>query len=172
MLILAVPRWKPHQSEKGGFKIDFPAKVNPNIAREAHLQLKPGEFVEGTMLVGRAEFYWVWYKDIPDRNGVVDDERLLDESVQALVKDGMGTVMRETPKNVDGFAARELIIIQENQQVSHCLIVLARTRLYLVAVSGPMIDTEGNERIRHFFDSFKIVNPNPNANPWRGNPIK
>jgi hypothetical protein len=171
MVLLAVPRWHTHQSEAGGFKVELPAKANPNIARDANLQLKRGEFVEGAALVGRVEFFWVWYKDVPER-GNIDDEAALDETIKALEKETNGRVLKQTPKRVNNYPAREVVIDQPGEQIHHCLIVLTKSRLYVATVSGLMLDSEGNERVRRFLDSFQVVNPNPNPNPWRGNAKK
>ena len=169
-LILATPRWHTHQSDKGNFKVDFPAQVNPNIEHDAKIELKPGEHVEGAVLAGRLEFYWVWYKDFPERVAFNTDEQILDETVKNLSKEGVGTVEKEVDRKVDNYAAREVVIVQPDGQTHHCLIVVAKSRLYIATAGGPFVSVEGNERVRRFLDSFHILNPNvePDGNPWRG----
>ena len=158
MLILATPRWIKHESERGGFTVEFPAKLNTRIAQDAKLELKPDEAVEGAALIGRAEFYWVWHIKYEGRwQNFADDEAVIDEVLKHLTKNGKkGEVEKSTPKKVDGCAAREVVIQRVDGQVYHCLVVVGKTRLYIVAAGGPFMDTDPPARVRFFFDNFHL----------------
>jgi hypothetical protein len=166
-LMLARPHWHTYESEKGAFKADFPAPMNVNIAREAKLKLKANESVEGAMLVGRLELYWVWYADI-DANlqPWANNEKIMDEAVKNLVKDSNGTIVSSTPKQIDGCPAREVVVTQGPNECYHCVVVVGKTKLYIAAVGGPFISPAGNPRVRRFLDSFHVIE-DKNANPWR-----
>ena len=157
ILILATPRWHKHDSQNGGYTVELPAPINPNVAREAKLELKKNEVVEGALLAGRLELYWVWYAPFEGgfRPGVRDQE-VLDKAVKDIIKDGDGVVVKETPRTVDGCAAREVIVSLDDGQTHHCLIVVGKTKLYIVQAGGPFVGPEGNPRIRKFLDSFHM----------------
>ena len=164
-LVLATPHWHNHHSREGGFKVDLPAPSNSDIAQQAKLKLKPNEFVEGTMLVGRLEFYWVWYTDIDPKGPRPADDAILKLLIEQMKKDTPGTIVRQTPSKVDGFPASEIVITNPQGDTHHCLIVVAKTRVYIASAGGPFVSPEGNKRIRKFFDSLHIVK---DENPWRG----
>lgn len=157
MVMLGKARWTPHESPDGEYRVDFPAPLNPNIAQDAKVQLGKGERVEGAVLVGRVEFYWVWWSTF--ENGFqagLNDKDILDEAVKNLTREGNATVVREAPKTVDGFNAREVVLSLAEGQVHHCLIVVGKTKLYVVAAGGPFVNEGGNARIRKFLDSFHL----------------
>lgn len=156
--MLAQPRWKEHKPADGGYRVEFPAPLNPNIAREAQLELGKGERVDGAMLVGRLELYWVWYSPFegPWRKAVNEDA-LLDQAERSMAKDGKGRIVRSTPKKVDGFPAREIVIASnEGEGHYHCLIVVGKEKLYIVVAGGLFTKAEGSARTRRFLDSFQL----------------
>jgi hypothetical protein len=164
-LILATPHWKTHASEKGNYTVEFPAQTNPNIARDAKLKLKGTEQVEGAVLAGRLEFYWVWFVD-KAQMPAANDEDIIDGAIENMTKEGEGILLSQTPKQVEGATAREVVIAAAQGQTHHCLIVVGKSRVYVVAAGGPFVTPEGNPRIRRFLDSFRLSKDNP----WRGKP--
>ena len=168
--VLATPRWHEHKSPDGGFTVQFPAQPNPDIAQQAKLKLKANEFVVGTMLIGRLEAYWIWYADIdPITRLARSDDDLLKETIKNLAKEEQGKILSETPRTVDGFQAREEVISLRENETHHCLIVVAKSRVYVVAVGGPLVTPQGNDRVRKFLDSFHVTAAK-GVNPFRGNP--
>jgi hypothetical protein len=156
VLILATPRWHEYDSQVGGYTVQFPARMNPNIAREAGVDLKLNETLEGAALIGRAEYYWVWHTPFDGRwRKLADDEAVIDEVVKHMTKN-KGEVEKSTRKKVDGCAAREVVIQRDDGQVYHCMVVVGKSKLYIVAAGGPFMDSEPNERVRHFLDNFHV----------------
>jgi len=156
--MLAQPRWHKHDSTEGNFRVDLPAARNPNIAREAQLEIGQGERVEGAMLVGRFELYWVWYSPLKGawQRGVNDDA-LLDQAEKSMAKEGEGRIIRTTPRTVDGLPAREVVVASEEGDAHHhCLIVLGKDKLYIAVAGGLFVKPEGNARTRRFLDSFHV----------------
>ncbi|HXD88553.1 MAG TPA: hypothetical protein VN641_18835 [Urbifossiella sp.] len=164
---MAIPRWQTHESQAGGYKVDLPAPLNPGINQEVKLK-QPNEHVEGTVLAGRLEVYWVGYHKVDLQALLAGDEAILKATVEGFTKENLGTVIRETPKTVDGYPAREVVLVHEGL-TTHCIIVAARATVYVAAVSGPFLDADGNERTRRFLDSFHILKKDgPKKNPFRG----
>jgi hypothetical protein len=157
ILILATPRWKTHESTNGEFRVDLPAVPNENIGRDAKLQLKPGEKVEGAVLAGRLEFFWVWYAPFEGAwRKVANEEKLIDEVVKHMTQEDKSEVLSSKPRTVDGQPARELAIRQVDNQTYHCLVVVGKTKLYIVAAGGPLMEEQPNPRVRRFLDSFHL----------------
>jgi predicted Zn finger-like uncharacterized protein len=167
MLVFATPHWRTHESAAGGYKVDFPADLNPYISEQAKRRQKANEVVEGTMLVGRLETFWVAYVDLDPQMRRKPADELLKQAVQALANDTPGSsIDRETPKTVDGFPANEIVLTLQDGSTHHCLIVVAKSRIYIATAGGPLVSSEGNERVRKFLDSFHITDDK--GNPWRG----
>jgi len=169
-LILAKPRWHEYESAPGGYKVQFPAQLTPNMADQTQKPRKNNEFVEGALLIGRLETYWVLYADIdPQVRRRVKDDDLLAKAVQDLAKESGGAIFSDVAKTLDGgYPARQVVLVLHDNEALHCLVVIANERIYIVAAGGPFVDTGGNERIRMFLDSFKILPQPAGGNPWRG----
>lgn len=168
-LAFSIPRWHTHESDEGHYRVDLPAPLNPGINQEVKLRQKPNEVIEGTVLAGRLELYWVAHSKVDLPAILAGDQAVLQAAVDGLVKENLGTVIRKAPKNVDGFPGQEVVIVHDGL-TTHCLIVAARARVYIVAAGGPFVSAEGNSRIRRFLDSFHIIkNEPPKRNPFRGN---
>lgn len=153
MVVLGTPRWQPFHSDRGQFSVELPAPPNPAVDREAKLRLNLKDFqVEGTMLVGRVELYWVSYKDLAPKRKA-DDEEL--DGIEKQMRDSMGPIESTKAKTVDGLPARELVVRNINDgQITHCLVVIGKSKVYIVAASGPLFEAQPNSRVRHFFDNF------------------
>src|SRR5206468_1216175 len=95
-----------------------------------------------------------------------NEEDVLKKSVEGLATEVNGTVVRETPKTIDNFPAREVVYSTQDGAHFHCLIVLTKTRAFVAAAGGPFVSAGGNKRIRRFLDSFHVVAPDK-GNPWR-----
>jgi len=164
---MAIPRWQTHESDAGGYKVDLPAPLNPGINQEVKLK-QPNEHIEGTVLAGRLEVYWVGYHKVDLQALLAGDEAILKATVDGFTKENLGIVIKETPKKVDGYPAREVVLVHEGL-TTHCLIVAARATVYVAAVSGPFLDADGNERTRRFLDSFHVIKKDgAKKNPFRG----
>ena len=166
-LVLATPRWFKHEPADGGYKVDLPAPINPDVADQAKLKLKADQSVEGTMLVGRLELYLVWYSDLDRKGQRINDDVLLKAAIDSLKNEASGTIVRQAPKKVNGHVASEVVITQNDGETYHCLVVVTERRIYVAAVGGPFVKPDGNKRIRQFLDSFEIVK---GGNPFRGKP--
>jgi hypothetical protein len=156
--MLAQPRWQKMEPANAGYSAEFPAPRNPNIAREAQLELGQGEQVDGTMLVGRLELYWVWYSPLQGQwRKAIGDEALLDQAEKSMEKDGKGRIVKTVARTVDGQSARELVIASnEGEGHYHCLIVIGKDKLYIAVAGGLFTKAEGNARVRRFLDSFHL----------------
>jgi hypothetical protein len=168
-LILATPRWHEHESAEGGYKVQYPAQLNANMADQAKKPRKPNEFMEGALLVGRLEVYWVWYADLDAVGRNLASETVLKKTVENLAAEAGGAVFSDVPKTLEGgYPAHEVVLVLHDDEALHCLVVVANGRVYIAAAGGPFVDTGGNERIRTFLDSFKIIPQPAGGNPWRG----
>jgi hypothetical protein len=166
MLVIATPHWRQHESPDGGYQVEYPAPISPEIGDQAKVNLKANQHVEGAFLAGRMEAYWVAYAEI-ERPRPKDDD-LLKKAVENLAAEVSGTVVREMPKTVNGHPAREVVLSLKDGTI-HCLIVIANSRAYVAAAGGQFVTPAGNKRIRKFLDSFQIVDVKA-GNPWRGKP--
>jgi hypothetical protein len=157
-LLFPTPHWRMHESEKGGFKVQFPADVRPNAEETVGLSLEPGEEAEGAALSVN-EQYLVVYKDVPGtkerRAANRTDEQEIDEALDHLLSSepSAGKPRRETMK-VGGFPAVEIEF--------HCdagwytvRMILADTRLYSLVVHSLSRPRDAN--MRKFMDSFEIT---------------
>src|SRR6185437_15910904 len=116
------------------------------------------------------EVYWVWYADIDPVGRNVADETILKKTVENLAAEAGGAVFSDVPKTLEGgYPAHEVVLVLHDDEALHCLVVVANGRVYIAAAGGPFVDTGGNERIRTFLDSFKIIPQPAGGNPWRGN---
>ncbi len=156
-LLLPDTKWQKHASKDGGFKVDLPAKPQPNIANVTGLKLEKDTRAEGAVLLKRAEKFVVIYRDIKSTKvRAKTDEQELAESVEKLQ-----TVMKaeqggkNEPIAVGGFPGRE-IEFQAETGWHAARVIVADTRLYIVLVGGGMAQKD-DPRVRQFFDSFEIT---------------
>jgi hypothetical protein len=149
-------RWHTYTSEKGGFKVDLPAKQR-NAMSVRGLTRDKSFKIEGTRLVSRGEDYAILYKDIDStqkreaaHKGVFK-EALKDLASAGLKEDGTS---REFEAN--GFPASEIGF--SNQEGYHYLvrIIVADTRMYILLVGGSM-DRPGEANVQRFFNSFSFT---------------
>ncbi|MDB5310135.1 MAG: hypothetical protein JWO38_4337, partial [Gemmataceae bacterium] len=161
MLLLLQAKWRPHQSDRGGFKVDLPAEPRADMADLAKAKHQPNVSVEGTLLLGKLEEYSVVYADVePATRQLLTDDAILEEAVKGLNKDTPGLqVLRDDPATVSGFPAREVVFTHPNGGTYTCLIVIADTRLYIASAGGPWVTAAGNDRVRRFLDSLRVTDP-------------
>ncbi|MBX9580743.1 MAG: hypothetical protein K2X87_10585, partial [Gemmataceae bacterium] len=156
---LLQPRWRPHQSDAGGFRVELPAEPRADMPEVAPVNARPDARTEGTILLVKLEVYAVTYADLApeDRRPAADD--LLDQAVKGIEGGTPGTqVLRTAAVKAGGFPAREVVVAGPDGTF-HCRVVLAGPRVYVVAAGGALTTPEGNERIRRFLDSFAVTDP-------------
>jgi hypothetical protein len=158
-LALLQPKWRPHQSDAGGFAVELPADPRPDMAELAPVNGRPDARVEGTVLVVKLEAYTVTYADLdPDPLRPADDD-LLDQAVKGIADGAPGArVLRADPVRADGFPAREVVLTgPDGTYIAR--VVLAGRRVYVLAAGGAFTTADGNERVRRFLASFKVTDP-------------
>jgi hypothetical protein len=163
-LFLALPKeeWHTHESKAGGFKVDLPAKLQPNIEEAAGIKLDKGSHAEGAVYLRRAEHFMVIYRDIPStkQRAAVGktDEAELDEAVEKLLNaTEVKGRPREEPITVNGFPGRELTYQGKGGANYTARVVVADTRRYIVLAGGPQPHDSPN--VRKFIKSFTITEP-------------
>lgn len=165
-LFLALPgaKWQEHESKDGGFRIEAPGKVQRDAGKAAGIQLEKGTHSEGTVLVKRAEQFFVFYRDVPstkDRAGKFPpetDERLIKQeidAVRAATQGGEPAVSK--PVTVDGFDGREVEFFGKSGWYT-ARVIVADTRVYVLLAGGGMAKP-GDPDVRRFIDTFKITRP-------------
>jgi hypothetical protein len=160
ILLLAQPHWQTHESLAGGFKVDFPAELQPDIRDMAKGKRQDNGEIEGTMLVGRLEVYSVYHKELDAAARQFSDEQILKTVVAGMKADpenqGIG-IIREQPMTVAGYPAREVVFTHPDGGTNVCRVVVAGSHQYILGVSGPLMKPDGNERSERFFDSFQVT---------------
>jgi predicted Zn finger-like uncharacterized protein len=156
------PKWRTHDSQKGGFKVQLPAPPRDDMRRLANLENKPEVEVEGTVLVFDGEEFGVMYWDIDaETRRHTTDERLL-KSIEDEMKKGDAQlrVVRSEKVMVSGFPGRKLILSHPDEGSSVCLIVVAETRVYVVYGGSRNMDAEHSPHVKTFIESFEITDQN------------
>ena len=150
-------KWRNHHSVQGGFRVDLPAAVKPNLPIPG-LKRDPKMKVEGTMLLKRGELYAVMYWDVPPAaERKQTDEKLLDESVRGIEREpAVRNVVRQQAVVVSGRPGREIEYIATDGGTYICRVVVGEKRLY-AAVGGGRFVRSDNANIRRFLDSFEVV---------------
>lgn len=164
-LLLMMPgaKWHTHESKPGGFKVELPAKAQPDIANAAGVRLEKNEHAEGAVLIRQVEHFVIIYRDMPstkDRaaapKGRTDEDEMkqaIKELLAATEKVGQA---REERITVGGFPACELEY-QGKAGWYTARIIVADTRLYIVFAGG--VEPLGSTDVRRFLDSFTITEP-------------
>ena len=149
--VLFPQQWKTLDSKKGGFKVEVPASPKNMTPRT----FKPDKSfaLEGTRVFGSNEEFVVMYKEIT-RNANDTDEKLLENAVKDLKK-GVRPFGDDRSAGKDGFAGRELLFRDNQNNTCIAQVILADTRLYVLVVGSPNDMTSVNAR--RFFDSFQIT---------------
>jgi predicted Zn finger-like uncharacterized protein len=159
LIIMFQPKWHTHKSTKGGFEVELPGPLRPNMEEMAKVK-NPDDFhVEGTFLPFEGEVFVVMYGDINanDRQNKTD-EQILDEVVKGMREDDPQLqIVRSTPITVSGFPGRELVVSHPDGTGVY-RIVVAEDRLYVVFAGGHDA-AESSAQVRRFLDSFKITDP-------------
>jgi hypothetical protein len=152
------PKWHTHRSERGGFKVDLPAKVRARVEEPAGLRLEDGEKSEGAVL-SLTEQYMVIYKDGPGTRDRIakkeTDAKEIDLAIDKLLKSSAaGKPRRDETMRVGGFPAREVEFHCDNGWYTVRMIV-ADTRVYSLIVHG--VTRPADDNVRKFMDSFEIT---------------
>ena len=159
-LILPGENWQKHESAKGGFAVDLPAKPRPDMDKISGVPAEPGMHTEGTILLRRGEAYAIVYRDLPPANTrEVSDEKLIDEAVKAMRTDKeVRTVLRDEPITVSGFPGREIEFRGTDGGWYAARVIVADTRIYVLVGGGKFVKA-GNANIHRFLGSFEITDP-------------
>jgi predicted Zn finger-like uncharacterized protein len=154
------PKWRTHDSEAGGFRVELPAAPRADMAHWAGTKNDPNVKVEGTILFLRLEDYGVIYTDIDAaKRRVMTADAILDEAIAGMAGGLPGArVVRQAPVTVSGFPGREVVIDAPGHGTAVGRVVLAESRLYVVVSGGRFADPDG-VRARRFLDSFEITDP-------------
>jgi len=161
LLMMPSAKWHTHESPKGGFKVELPAKTQPGIEHDAGLTLEKGEHIEGTTF-RHVEHFIVIYRDIPStkdragKEGQTDEDLLKKATKELLNATAAQGRPRSNPITVGGFPARELEY-QGRFGSYTARIIVADTRLYFVFAAG--VEPFGSPDVRRFLDSFTITEP-------------
>ena len=152
-LILPGPEWRSHESEKGKFRVELPAKASDDMVRR--VQVARGKSVEGTHLWTRAEDYAIVYSERPRGS---DDEILTQQVTGLTTGRDVRNVGPITAIEVGGFPGREFWYEARNGGTYAGRVVVADTRLY-VLLAGGRFTRPDSENVRRFLDSFEITDP-------------
>lgn len=158
---LLTPKWRPHESLAGGFKVEFPAAPRDDVANDpAARRAGVNSAVEGTLLRLRSEEYVVMYIEIPaQRRQTMTDDGLFQDAIDNVKLEQPDVhFTRNDPVVVSGFPARELECTSHKLGSAILRIVLAETRAYVVIAAGRGANAN-NERFRRFIDSFEVTDP-------------
>jgi len=159
-VVLPDPTWEEHDSDKGGFRVQLPAKPDLDMRnRVRHQPERKHDGVEGAYLWTRAENYIIAYRDIK-RNPNVTDDQFLDGEIKAITADPniVQPVNRNEPIELQGFPGREFEYTFKKGGVITGRVILAGSRVY-VLVAGGQFTTADNENVQHFLESFEITDP-------------
>ncbi|HEY1192483.1 MAG TPA: hypothetical protein VGE74_32970, partial [Gemmata sp.] len=169
-LYLAVPvaDWKPHESAKGGFRVDLPAPARKDMDKLAGGAPDPNVTTEGTILFRPLQEYAVVYRELPFGNGGPGGEKpIIDAAVEGMKTSGeMGTVLSQRDIVVDGFPGRELELSARDGGYYGARIIVAETRLYILIAGGKWV-ARGEPNVRRFLDSFAVTDPRLKASGER-----
>jgi predicted Zn finger-like uncharacterized protein len=152
-LILPGPEWRSHESERGKFRVDLPAKASDDMVRR--VQVARGKSVEGTHLWTRAEDYAIVYSERPRGS---DDEILTQQVTGLTTGRDVRNVGPITAIEVGGFPGREFQYEARNGGTYTGRVVVADTRVY-VLLAGGRFTRPDSENVRRFLDSFEITDP-------------
>ena len=113
------------------------------------------------LLLKRGELYAVMYWDIPPGDQRAEsDDKLLDEAARGIKDEPVvRTVVRQEPRVVSGFPAREIEYVATDGGTYLCRVVVAEGRLYAVVGGGRFV-RPGNANIRRYLDSFEVTSGN------------
>jgi hypothetical protein len=158
-MFLLIPKEEPHPltSQKGGFKVNLPAKPKPNVQKDVDIKLDNDTSIEGTSMFPQHS-YVVIYRNIPstkERAGKGrTDEVELDAAIDNLYE-ATGAERKPAGKRlkVDGFPARE-VEFEGRHGFYTARVIIADTKRYIVLAVGPM---HGTPPVRTFIDSFQIT---------------
>lgn len=154
------PKWRAHESAKGGFKVDLPAPPRPDMDKIAGNSPDPNMTTEGTILFRALEEYAIVYGDVPphERQWLSDKDRI-DAAVQSMKSSGeVQSVLNQKDITVNGFPGREVEFSAKGSGYYGARVIVADGRVY-VLVAGGKTSSPGNPNVRRFLDSFEITDP-------------
>lgn len=158
LMLAFAPKWRTHHSDDGGFKVDLPADPVPNIDKQAKVRNQPNAHAEGTVLPLKLEQYVVFYWDFTpaERRGLSDDD-ILDEAMKGIRRDAPNLKEVQSRRvTVSGFDGREVEFEDRDGGRYYARLVVADTRLFIVAAGGPQAKKKTGD-IARFLDSFAIT---------------
>jgi predicted Zn finger-like uncharacterized protein len=150
------PKWRPHESRTGGFKVELPAEPRTDISAPG-LGNADREKVVGARVWNQA-VYAVGYEDIPRAGKRLPDEGYLADQVTELRTIPNIQVLRDQPITVAGFPGHEVEFVAGNGGTYVLRLVIADHRLYRLVAGGKSVRS-GDENVRRFLDSFEITDP-------------
>jgi DNA-directed RNA polymerase subunit RPC12/RpoP len=164
----ARPQWWQYDSPGGGFSVELPAAPNKDMKRLAGIKENEIVSVEGTLLLSRLEDYAIVYAEIdPTIRRNSTDDQVVQLALDGMIAETAGTkVLHDEWVTVTGWRAREvgLSIPGDGQALSR--LVVAGTRLYVVAAGGRFA-SYNDPRLRRFIDSFRITGGANPAGRWK-----
>jgi hypothetical protein len=158
LFMMPKPNWHEHKSEKGGYTVQFPGKVQPDVEQAAGLRLEEGEKSEGAV-ASWSEQYIVIYKDGPGTKERAakneTDEQEIDVAIDKLLTSaGAGKPDPDKRMTVGGFPARQVTFHCDSGWYTVRMIV-ADTRVYSLIVHSLSHPVDTN--VSKFMDSFQIT---------------
>lgn len=161
LVALLQPKWRPHESPAGGFRVDLPADPRDDMAEQVAVDNPAGARVEGTVLPLDDEVYAVAYWDLdPVGRRLVTDAALLEQAVKGLEAEAPpgGRVARGGKVLVSGFPAQDVAVTLAGGEGSvACRVVVAGPRLFLLSAGGGRTPADRNPNVRRFLDSFAVT---------------
>lgn len=173
MLLIPGAKWQKHESKDGGFRVEMPNKLQPDVAKAAKINLKDakgkGVQSEGTVLLkrGAAQFI-VFYTDGPsekeraNKKPAESDEQVAEKTVQQLLdamqdNDQKGLPPIRKPTSSAGFDGQQ-VDFQARSGFYTARVIVADTRVYVVLAGGG-VTMPNDPDVRRFLDSFEITKP-------------
>lgn len=159
------PHWHTYTSTAGGFTIELPAPVRPEMAD--YTEEKWSKKIEGTLLPAHPEEYIVadfsyprsGYQSLP-RVGLrpypIGPDRVLHSDLPYLLPSSKDRTMNLTEGSVNGHAALDAEFELPDGRIGMVRVIKSNGRMYILSARGPRTDA-GKQRCRRFIDSFALV---------------